>query len=123
MKAMYLRLGDENLLRHCLRVKTQNPNESLHSVIWRKCLKRTFLGSCVIAFSEFNQGDGEDCVRHKNCPGVSTRSKDKEKIAMRKRNSDVQEKKNRERQHLHWIHQQDILTEADGGPSYASREF
>ena len=39
-----------------------NPNESLHSVIWRKCLKTDFLGKLrveagsTIAVSEFNQG-------------------------------------------------------------------
>ena len=52
-----------------------------------------------------------------------TRSKDNERIAMRERKSDAQEKKNRERRRLHRIRQQDLLTEAEGGPSYASGEF
>ena len=42
--------------------KTQNMNESLHSVIWRKCPKTGFVGLlCVVfatcaAVSEFNSG-------------------------------------------------------------------
>ena len=52
-----------------------------------------------------------------------TQSKDNERIAMTERNSDVQDKKNRECRHLHRIRQQDMLTEAERGPSYASEEF
>ena len=62
VKPVYVHLGDENLICRCLRVKTQNPNESLHSVIWWKCLKTDFLGKLrveaddAIAVSKFYQG-------------------------------------------------------------------
>ena len=52
-----------------------------------------------------------------------TRARDNERIAMRERKSDGQEKKNRERRRLLRIRQQDMLTEAEGGPSYASGEL
>ncbi|KAI0207795.1 hypothetical protein LSAT2_007538 [Lamellibrachia satsuma] len=52
-----------------------------------------------------------------------TRSKDRERTAMLQRKADAQEKKNRERRRLHRIRQQDMLTQAEGGPSYASGEF
>ena len=86
------------------------------------------MGSCAIAVSEFNQGAEKIVSETTTVLGfqlgeAQTWSKDKEGIAMRKRKSDVQEKKNRERRRLHWIHQQDMLTEAEGGPSYASRDF
>ncbi|KAK3890115.1 hypothetical protein Pcinc_005921 [Petrolisthes cinctipes] len=39
VKEVYKRLSDENLLKRCLQGKTQNPNESLHSRIWKFCPK------------------------------------------------------------------------------------
>ena len=137
VKPVYVRLGDENLLRRCLRVKTQNPNESLHSVIWRKCLKTDFLGKlrveagAAIAVSEFNQGTEKTVADTTAALGFQlgeaqvklTRSKDRERTAMLQRKADAQEKKNRERRRLHRIRQQDMLTQAEGGPSYASGEF
>ena len=111
VKPVYVRLGDESLLRRCLRGKTHNPNQSLHSVIWRKCLKTDFLGKlrveagAAIAVSEFNQGTEKSVSETTIALGFQlgeaqvklTRSKDNERIAMRERKSDAQEKKNRER--------------------------
>ncbi|KAK2182011.1 hypothetical protein NP493_372g05028 [Ridgeia piscesae] len=110
VKLVYVRLGDENLLRCCLRVKTQNPNESLPLVIWRKCLKTDFLGKlrvkagASIAVSEFNQGAEKSVSEITTALGFQlgeaqvklTRSKDNQMIAMRERKSDSQDKKNRE---------------------------
>ena len=36
---VYKRLSDPELLRRCLRKRTQNANESLHGVIWSRCPK------------------------------------------------------------------------------------
>ena len=36
---MYIDLTSQDLLKRCLKKKTQNSNESLHSKLWRKCLK------------------------------------------------------------------------------------
>ena len=36
---VYLDLTSQDLLKRCLKKKTQNSNESLHSKLWRKCLK------------------------------------------------------------------------------------
>ena len=41
---IFQRLSEENLLKRCARNKTQNPNESLHNVIWKYCPKATFVG-------------------------------------------------------------------------------
>ena len=38
------RLSNEDLLKRCTRNKTQNPNESLHSDIWKYCGKATLVG-------------------------------------------------------------------------------
>ena len=45
VKEIYERLSHDDLLTRCLRVQTQNPNESLHSKVWTKCPKTGFV--CV----------------------------------------------------------------------------
>ena len=44
---IFKRLTDENLLKRC-RNKTQNPNECLHSIIWKICPKSTFSGKRMV---------------------------------------------------------------------------
>ena len=59
---VYQRLASEELLKRCTMGKTQNANESLHSVIWRKCPKEVFVSrkrlevAVISAISEFNMG-------------------------------------------------------------------
>ena len=36
---VYLNLTSTELLSRCVKKRTQNPNESLHSKLWRRCLK------------------------------------------------------------------------------------
>ena len=45
---IFERLSDENLLKRCVRGKTQNPNESFHGLIWKFCPKTIFNGRKVI---------------------------------------------------------------------------
>ena len=60
VKDVYVHLGHTDLLGRCLIGKTQNLNESLHSVVWRKCPKTGFVGLSRVVFatsavvSEFN---------------------------------------------------------------------
>ena len=62
VKEVYARLAHKDLLRRCLKQKTQNANESLHSVIWSKCRKTRFVGlqrvlsATCTAVSQFNSG-------------------------------------------------------------------
>ena len=62
VREVYERLGHRDLLRRCLRGATQNANECLHSKVWAKCPKTSFVGyqRAVIATSaavaEFNGG-------------------------------------------------------------------
>lgn len=59
---VYQRLASTELLSRCISGKTQNANESIHSVIWKKCHKDTFVSkkrlelSVISAVSEFNFG-------------------------------------------------------------------
>lgn len=47
----YNELSDEKLFWRCAQRRTQNANESLHSMIWCKCLKDTFLSRYLVELS------------------------------------------------------------------------
>ena len=59
---IYKRLGDPQLLTRCLSGKTQNSNESFHSMVWRACpkerwaAKRTVDTAVAICVQRFNKG-------------------------------------------------------------------
>ena len=59
---IFQRLSDEQLLRRCLRAKTQNSNESFHNVIWKLCPKTVYVGmktietGVTLAACQFNMG-------------------------------------------------------------------
>ena len=57
MKEVYTRLSHKDLLGRCKRGLTQNANESLHSMVWQKCPKTSFVVSATCgAVAEFNAG-------------------------------------------------------------------
>ena len=59
---IYKRLADKELLKRCLRGKTQNRNEALHGVIWSRCPKTNFASlskvetAALVSVGEFNMG-------------------------------------------------------------------
>ena len=59
---VYTWMSDVNLLKRLSKGKTQNPNESLHSMIWSRCSITTFVGkgrieaSAAAAIASFNEG-------------------------------------------------------------------
>lgn len=59
---VYQRLASNELLARCTSGKTQNANESLHSVIWQNCPKETFVSkkrlemSVISSVSNYNFG-------------------------------------------------------------------
>ena len=59
---IFLRLSSEDLLKRCVRNKTQNPNESMHNLIWRLCPKTIFVGrrtletAVCLAVCQFSMG-------------------------------------------------------------------
>ena len=76
VKDVYLRLGHPELLRRCVKGKTQNTNESLHSKVWRKCPKTGFVGRTRVvaatcsAVAEFNQGVMSTVTRSQKVMGM-----------------------------------------------------
>lgn len=59
---VYQRLASNELLKRCTSGKTQNSNESVHSLIWKYCPKDTFVSrkrlelAVTYAVSQFNNG-------------------------------------------------------------------
>ncbi|KAK8381085.1 hypothetical protein O3P69_008170 [Scylla paramamosain] len=62
IKTVYKDLADPDLLQKCLKGRTQNPNEMLHSKVWRKVSKDKFCGlfrarfACQTTVLEHNFG-------------------------------------------------------------------
>jgi len=59
---IFQRLSDEKLIQRCARKKTQNPNESLHQLIWKICPKSIYVGrrtlntAVALAACQFSMG-------------------------------------------------------------------
>ena len=45
---VFVSLSDDNLLQKCLDGKTQNNNESLNGLIWKRCAKDVFVGRVIL---------------------------------------------------------------------------
>ena len=58
----YQALSEESLLCRCLDSYTQNPNESLNNLIWKRCPKKVYQGKKIVelctasAVAHFNDG-------------------------------------------------------------------
>ncbi|XP_065642399.1 uncharacterized protein LOC136074029 [Hydra vulgaris] len=63
IKPIFTDLGSDKLLEKCLHGKTQNPNESLNQLIWKRCPKDIFIErtalSIGVASAVLNFNDGQ----------------------------------------------------------------
>jgi len=65
IRPVFISLSDDDLLKRCLHGKTQNANESINGMIWKRCPKDVFVSketiemavaSAVIGFNEGAKG-------------------------------------------------------------------
>ena len=62
IKPIFIDLSADSLLTKCLHGGTQNNNESINNVIWKKCPKQTYVSKKILeigvssAVLEFNEG-------------------------------------------------------------------
>ena len=78
LKLIFSDLSDEKLLARCVQGATQNPNESINSLVWARCPKHKLNGtgplqfaaaSAVLAFIIYN-GGAERQVQLQNSLGA-----------------------------------------------------
>ena len=48
IRPVFISLSDEKLLSKCLHGKTQNNNESLNGLMWKRCPKDVFVGRATL---------------------------------------------------------------------------
>ena len=133
---IFQNLCDNKLLGRCLDGTTQNPNEALDQIVWKKCPKDTFISkigleigvaSAVINFNDGMSGF-EKLFSHLNLSlGVNTKSgaieKDQQKIKnMKNKFQEIVEMK---RKKLRVVRKGYIDKEKDnkGGELYFTENF
>eukprot|EP00112_Aurelia_sp_Birch-Aquarium-sp1_P002811 Seg1311.5 transcript_id=Seg1311.5/GoldUCD/mRNA.D3Y31 product="hypothetical protein" protein_id=Seg1311.5/GoldUCD/D3Y31 len=132
---IFLRLSDSDLLKRCSRNRTQNPNESLHHLIWQICPKATFAGrqtvETAVAFSvcQFTLGAS---FRHTVCkllgiePGDFLQKSSSEKDISRIKKAEKAGKettKKRRRALKYKKSAQEQKKQSNEGTTYASGSF
>ena len=95
LKPIFQDLSSDELLSKCLHGKTQNANESLNNLIWRKCPKNVFVqrdtlecavNSAVIEFNEGPCGISDVLKELGMLPGVLTERGSDKKTVRRMKN-------------------------------------
>ncbi|XP_047101460.1 uncharacterized protein LOC124720179 [Schistocerca piceifrons] len=54
IKPTFRCLAEPDLLRKCVHGKTQNPNESYNSLIWKRCPKTTFVSTIIVEIAAYD---------------------------------------------------------------------
>ena len=66
IKPVFIDLSDDNLFKKCFHEQTQNNNESLNGVIWKRYPKGTLVGRSTlemgIASAVIRFNDGQSCI-------------------------------------------------------------
>lgn len=136
MLPIYKRLSDEQLLKRCSLGKTQNANESLHSVIWSKCPKVTFSARRRLeaavgeAISVYNEGYlitmANILEKAGVSPGLNTsryaQKKDSHRLRLRKAREDGKYKEYRRRVKAAQVAEEEKRI-AEEGTMYGAGEF
>ena len=110
IEPIYEALSEESLLIRCLDSYTQNPNESLNNLIWKRCPKKIYQGKKIVelctasAITQFNDGASSIAAVLKRMgiiPGKNTMAAvlktDKKRLAIAEEKSSERVKKRRKR--------------------------
>ncbi|XP_068081863.1 uncharacterized protein [Anabrus simplex] len=133
---VYQRLASDEMLRRCCAGKTQNANESLHSMVWSKCPKEVFISKSKLelgilrAVSEFNMGHyktAETLHAIRNSLLSSTtqslcKSQDNRRVARSRKRTSEQHKKERKHHKLVKISTEERFRRSEGA-TYAAGQF
>ena len=110
VKPIYEALSSESLLSRCLDSYTQNPNEAVNNVIWKRCPKKTYQGKTIVeictasAVAAFNDGCLSLADVLRKCGGSSgghtmnaSMERDMKRISVADKQSQTVTKKRRQR--------------------------
>ena len=133
LKPIFQDLSSDDLLKKCLHGQTQNENECLNSVIWKKCPKDVFVGRNVLelgvssAVIEFNDGSCGIIDVYEKLGLVAGRKtaegcKKKDKLRIEQQSVKSSEKSKKRRKKLRSLRKgyADKEEELEGGKSYSS---
>ena len=108
LKPILVSLSDEELLKRCILGTTQNPNESINSLVWVRCPKHKFQGAKSVDFAaasavlSFNGGSTRysDLMESVGTPAADValkiyEKKDQDRIKKSEKAADKKEKKKR----------------------------
>ena len=135
LKPIFLDLSSDRLLARCILGATQNPNESINSLVWARCSKHKFHGLPAIQFAasaavlHFN-GGYSSLIEFQKDLGTPASEKSIKTYTRRdiahmeksKKAADDKEKKKRAARNQQKIMREEALKEAEG-PTYESGAF
>ena len=136
MVPVYERLTNDELLSRCVDGKTQNANESIHSVIWARCPKHVFVGrrrlevAVAVGVGEFNQGARATQRILQDLSlgiGCHTKKYGDKRDGVRKRKAEKAcanvSKRRREMRRAAQLREEQELVRTEGGEQYAAGGF
>ena len=71
IKPVFKSLSETELLKKCLHKQTQNPNESVNSVIWARLPKVGFVRIKILHFGVYEAVSTFNCGQITNCKVLS----------------------------------------------------
>ena len=135
MVPVYERMSDTNLLGRMVKGKTQNANESLHSVIWSRCPTTVFVGvrrvcgAVASAIARFNEGTShisqvmeKFAIERNDIMNIYIEARDNERIYKATIASNPSIKWNRSKKWLESCRQR-LALEEEEGVSYSAGAF
>ncbi|KAL8598141.1 hypothetical protein ACOMHN_043212 [Nucella lapillus] len=135
LELVYRKLADPDLLKRCIRGKTQNANESLHGIIWSRFPKHTFASrdkveaTTLLSVGEFNMGAtaSHNFRTAQGLPvGNNTRlgqQRDRSRVAHSRRSQEQKQLRRKERVRQAKEMERRRNLQAEGGPAYAPGGF
>lgn len=135
LKPIFVALSESKLLERCARGATQNPNESLNSMVWVRCPKHKHHGfkavRCAVASAvcHFHQGAKSRIriMERLSAPAGSCSShafelKDRKRLNKADKQASTKEKKRRQAIQLQRTRREEALRESEG-VTYESGNF
>ena len=129
LKPIFVSLSDEELLKRCILGTTQNPNESINSLVWVRCPKHKFHraksvdSAAASAVLSFNGGSTRyaDLMENMRTPAADValkmyEKKDQARIKKSEKAADEKEKRKKKRAVMNQLRvaREEAIRDAEG---------